>query len=235
MSGQAPRAVLFDLDDTLVHRARSIAAWAARFARDFADRLPDADVDEIAELSLAQDNGGYLGAGSPHESIRAAVGATLASRLHWAGRVDAREIEDHWRAQLPAHSVEMPGASAAVDALAQRGLRLAIVSNGAERSRAATLANLAFRDRIGTLVSSERAGARKPEAAVFTLAASELGVAPHDCWVVGDHPINDVAGGEAAGMKAVWLTGFHRWDRTAPPLRAIDSLAQLAALVDAAR
>ena len=234
MTPGAPRAVLFDLDNTLVHRARGIAAWAARFGRDFGDRLQAVDVDAIAALAIEQDNGGYLPADAAHGSIQQAVAAILASHLPWAGSIDAQEIRRHWVEQLPGHSVEMPGAAAIVEWLARRGTRIAIVSNGAERTRAATVASLAFRDRIAATISSERAGAKKPDPAIFSFAAGALGVAPDDCWFVGDHPANDIAGAQRAGMAAVWLQGFHRWDLDAPPRRAIASLDELAGLIDAA-
>ena len=32
-----------------------------------------------------------------------------------------------------------------------------------------------------------------------------LGVAPSGCVLVGDHPVNDVAGAKRAGWSAVWI------------------------------
>ena len=33
----------------------------------------------------------------------------------------------------------------------------------------------------------------------------ELGVGPEVCALVGDHPVNDVAGAHGAGWRSVWL------------------------------
>ena len=35
--------------------------------------------------------------------------------------------------------------------------------------------------------------------------ADELGVGPEVCVLVGDHPVNDVAGAHGAGWRSVWL------------------------------
>lgn len=52
---------------------------------------------------------------------------------------------------------------------------------------------------------------------------------------VGDHPINDVKGAESAGMKAVWLSGFHPWPQSeAPPVSTVDALEDVLPLLDQA-
>jgi len=205
-----PLALLFDLDNTLAHRGLSIASYARRFAADFGERLP-ADVTSAAVAGLIdeRDGGGYGVPGSPFPTVRDDVAHALATRLPWSDVPTSEALTRHWFAHFPACSVEMPGAGALLDRLAADGLRLAIVSNGQEASRRALARGLGLDRRVRTLVSSERAGARKPDARPFLLAAEELDVAPQRCWFVGDHPVNDVAGAHAAGMRAIWLRGFH--------------------------
>jgi putative hydrolase of the HAD superfamily len=96
-------------------------------------------------------------------------------------------------------------------------MKVAIISNGARQSREATLAHLPFKHHVSALISSESAGCRKPDPAIFLHAAQALGMAPEQCLYVGDHPINDVSGAMAAGMSAVWLSGFHVWPEDEPP------------------
>lgn len=232
---RTPRAVLFDLDDTLVHRTRSIEAYARTFCADFGERLAGVHPDAVAALLLEADHGGYLRAGSPFASIQQAVAVTLSKALAWSAPAAEDELRRHWVAGLPVHGVEMPGAGEVVRRLASDGLHIGIVSNGAERTRAATVAAMPWHAVPGCVVSSERAGFRKPDPRIFLVAARELGVDAGDCWVVGDHPVNDIGAAEAAGMTGIWLRGFHRWDGVTPPASSIDSLAQLPALVEAAR
>ncbi|WP_454908225.1 HAD family hydrolase [Variovorax gossypii] len=102
------------------------------------------------------------------------------------------------------------------------------MSNGAERSRRETVAQLSFRRRITTVLSSERAGVKKPDPRVFTKAATELGLANSQSVFVGDHPLNDVEGALLSGMRAIWLQGFHCWpDRLAATVPAASSLAEV--------
>jgi len=231
VNGPSTQGVLFDLDNTLTHRGLSIAAYARRFAQDFGDRLEDADGALVARLIDERDNGGYGIAGSPYRTVRDDVSATLATRLRWRGVPTHADLVDHWFAHFPTQSVAMPGAAALIERLRAAGYALGIVSNGKDGSRRALVRHLGFDAHVRTVLSSERAGARKPDVRIFELAAAEIGVPPERCWFVGDHPVNDIAGARSAGMRPVWLSGFHAAPPGAAPAPAIASLDELDALL----
>lgn len=226
-----PQGLLFDLDNTLAHRDLSIASYARRFAQDFRERVVEPDAESITALIIERDNGGYGVAGSPFPTVRDDVAHALATRLRWRAEPQGDELACHWFAHFPSHSVEMPGATEVLERMATAGLRVGIVSNGAEASRRELARCLGFGDRIATLVSSERAGIRKPDPRIFALAAAELDVPVDQCWFVGDHPVNDVVGAHTAGMRAIWLRGFHDWPDGAAAMPTIASLAELDALI----
>jgi putative hydrolase of the HAD superfamily len=205
------RGVLFDLDNTLVHRNRSIARYAERFVADFSEQLEATSSAHVARAIELQDNGGYLPHDSEFLTIKDAVAHALTNDLSWKISAKSEEIADHWSSFFPQCAVEMDGAEALVCALAARHLNIGVVSNGAERSRVKTVAQLSFRRHIAFVLSSERADVRKPDARIFTAAAAELGLTNDQCVFVGDHPLNDVAGALAAGMSAIWFDGFHLW------------------------
>jgi putative hydrolase of the HAD superfamily len=227
----AIQGVLFDLDNTLAHRGLSIASYAVRFARDHGARLADASENDIAALIDERDNGGYGVPGSPFATVREDIAATLATRLRWHDAPSTEALVHHWFAHFPTHSVEMPGATALLDRLAAAGVPVGIVSNGKESSRRALVQHLGFDRRSAILVSSERAGMRKPDARIFALAASELGMPADRCCFIGDHPVNDIAGARDAGMRAVWLEGFHAWPANAERAPTICGLHELESLL----
>jgi putative hydrolase of the HAD superfamily len=207
-----PRAVLFDLDNTLIHRSLGHASYARRFVDDFRSQLEDrVDATEVEEVIVRQDCGGYLPVDSPYSSIKQAVVAGLVEELAWKVVPDRARVLEHWIEISPTCVVEMPGARAIIASLVQRGVAIGIVSNGAERTRKMSVAALGILEHIDILQSSERAGISKPDPCIFSQTARLLGVEPGQCWFVGDHPENDVAGAAAAGMRAIWLTGFHPW------------------------
>ena len=174
------------------------------------------------------DNGGYLPAGSPHGSIKQAVSHGLKTQIVWRQAVEQEALLDHWERYNAVCTAAMPGAAEAVAALLARGVRIGVISNGSHRTRLEKVARLPFASAIELTVSSESAGVKKPNAAIFRLAAEALGVAPAACWYVGDHPLNDVIGAAGAGMAPVWLSGFHAWPNSADMrYRQVSSLARL--------
>ena len=112
----------------------------------------------------------------------------------------------------------------ALEALAERGMKLALISNWDTRLRdlLARLDLLKFFDPV--LISCE-IGTRKPSAAIFHSASEALRVAPSAILHVGDSPGNDVAGARGAGFKAVLL---QRQAKT-PGVDHISLLTQLCA------
>ncbi len=206
-----PRALFFDLDNTLVHPAHSIASYGRKFAQDFGSHLHEPDAGRVSEVILRWDRGGYLPADSVYPSIKAAVTFGLLNELAWKAAASQPHLLTHWEEHFPACSIEMPGATDVIGWLSERGFALGVISNGMQKSRVRTLGALAFNHHLSLLVSSERIGVRKPDPRIFAAAASEMGVEPRECWYIGDHPINDCVGASAAGMKSVWLRGFHEW------------------------
>lgn len=228
-----PQAIFFDLDNTLTHRLQSIESYAGLFAKHYAAQLAVNGQAFIAEVIADQDNGGYLPADSDHANIRTAVASALCKRLQWRTPVPASELAEHWVEHFPTQAVEMPGANRLIETLVARGIKVAIISNGAWQSRKETLAHLPFRQHVSLLVSSESAGCRKPDPRIFLHAAQLLDVEPKQCLYVGDHPINDIKGAAAAGMSPVWLSGFHLWsEHEPPPPSSVEKLWDILSLLD---
>ncbi|MEU9604343.1 HAD family hydrolase [Streptomyces sp. NPDC048057] len=107
---------------------------------------------------------------------------------------------------------------AALVAVRERGLTVAICSNWYwDLDRAVERTGLA--DLVDVVVTSARAGARKPHPLVYDAVLDACGVAPERALFVGDMWAADVLGPLSRGMRAVHL---HRPDPavrgTAPPL-----------------
>ncbi|MDF3199084.1 MULTISPECIES: HAD family hydrolase [Pseudomonas] len=229
----SPQAVLFDLDNTLTHRALSIEQYAQRFLSDYAHALTrSVSIAEVAKLIVTADNGGYLPAGSPYPTIREAVGRTLAESLRWTAPMAMNLLVDHWTTHFAASAVAMPDAEVLLQELGRRGIACGVISNGAERSRRRTIEALPFSNLIQVVISSEAFGYSKPSPEIFKAGAEALGYLPEQCVFVGDHPHNDYQGARSSGMQAVWLKGFHDWPKILlEPTCSIYSLSELLPLL----
>jgi putative hydrolase of the HAD superfamily len=149
----------------------------------------------------------------------------------------AEEISQYYENHFHARRLR-PEAPAALAALRERGLRLAVISNII--SRQAVQKNLAaygVAHYFDPVVTSAGFGRRKPNASIFLEAARLMGLPPAACVYVGDTVSRDVVGARRAGYGLViqiksFLT--ERADRAAadvPPDAVIRDLMQVVGLV----
>jgi putative hydrolase of the HAD superfamily len=114
----------------------------------------------------------------------------------------------------------------ALDALASRGVRLAVISNWDERLRG-LLSVLGLDRHFEAFVISCEIGFSKPSPVIFEEAAVKLGLPADAILHIGDSAKMDVAGATGAGLHAI------RIDRGAiePAVGTIHSLAELPARI----
>jgi 2-haloacid dehalogenase len=112
--------------------------------------------------------------------------------------------------RLPAHA-EVPGA---LRRLAERGLRLAALTNSTERVATAQLGHAGLLDAFEAVLSADAVRRLKPAPEPYRMAATRLSVAPADVLLVAAHAW-DVAGARAAGCQAAFVA---RPGKVADPL-----------------
>src|SRR5207249_4810939 len=98
----------------------------------------------------------------------------------------------------------------ALDALASKGIPLAVISNWDERLRP-LLRQFRLQRYFNTLIVSCEVGSTKPSPVIFEHASKRIGIAPEQILHVGDSLAEDVAGAKAADFRAVLV------DREAGP------------------
>ena len=133
-----------------------------------------------------------------------------------------------------------PDVPAALTALAERDLRLGVVTSADRQRLMEDLDRLGVGNRFEAVVAFEDTRKKKPHPEGLLLALSRLGVAPRDALYVGDRP-EDIAMGKRAGARtAAVVSRFSSGDmlRSAAPdllLRRVADLPGALAGVAAAR
>jgi putative hydrolase of the HAD superfamily len=94
------------------------------------------------------------------------------------------------------------GALETLAALKAHGLKTAIVSNYDSRLHR-VVEELGLGPFLDAVVVSSEAGWAKPSPRIYHAALAELGLAPGEALMVGDRPVEDVAGAAAAGLQAL--------------------------------
>ena len=239
-----PRAILFDLDDTLIRAyAQPEEAWT-RLLHVFAVHLDAANLDGHDEASIARVRVAVMEEArafwsEPSAAARWRLDIPGARRLSVRralaklGRPDealADRIADAFTELRRTEYRLYPDAHATVDALRAAGVRLALVTNGAALTQRAKIERFELEHRFDHIQIEGEFGQGKPEPAVYRHALERLAVAPADAWMVGDNFEWEVAAPQRLGICGIWYDPFDAGvpDHTeARPARIIKRLGEL--------
>jgi len=185
-----PKAVIFDLDGTLVD---NMALHAEAFAV-FAERhgLPPLTRADRAKLD-----------GRRNSEIFPILFGREVSRDEW--QAYEQEKEGLYREISTGRLKTVDGLHALLDRLAAEGIAVALATSAPAQNVTHTLAEVGLSDNFPVIVRGDQVAQGKPAPDVFIEAARRLGTAPADCVVFEDAPVGVVAA-QAAGMRVVAIT-----------------------------
>ena len=186
-----PRAVIFDLDGTLLDTFPAIVrAWNAGMEPIFGRSFEPQEV--VSRFGL------------PDEQM---LHANFPSALSDGEKSAA--IERYFVEYRVAHDGIEPfnGISSLLDFLESRGLPLGVMTGKGRRACDETLAHFGWTTRFGSVVTGSEVSNQKPDPEGPLRVARELGVVPEQCVFVGDSPA-DIGAAERAGMFSV-VAGWH--------------------------
>ena len=231
------RALLFDLDDTLISdEPAAAAAFGATAEHGARSRALDAAAlaagarEEARELWLATPVHSYC------QAIQISSWEGLwcrfegeDPRIAWLRAWSPEYRRESWRRALARQGIEddllaqelgerygterrrlhetFEDVVAALDDLAADHV-LGLVTNGASCLQREKLAASGLSARFAAVAVSGELGVGKPDPAIFAHALEALGADAADAVMVGNSLAHDVAGARAAGMRAVWVNRF---------------------------
>lgn len=215
------RAVLFDLDDTLIDQRSAMRAavvpWAAEQGVTGAGVMDRWDA--IAERHYARYQRRECTFQEQRRArVRDLLGLDLSDEA--ADAVFGRYLE-----RYEAGWALLPGAVAALTRVRAAGLRVGILTNGDEDQQRRKLDAFGLSRRVDVLIASSALPAGKPDPRAFAAAVSRLRVAAQEVLMVGDSLEKDVRGALAAGLQALLFDpdGRHT-DTDVPRISSLDQL-----------
>ncbi len=181
------KALLFDLDGTLIDSAPDLAGAAndMRVARG------------LAELPLGHFRP-MVGSGARGMLLR----ALEMDPLHDGFAAARDEFLGRYESRMTRETCVFPDMLPVLRALQERDLPWAIVTNKATRFSEPLVRALGLHLQAKTLVCGDTTPHSKPHPAPLLEAARRMGVAATECVYVGDD-LRDVQAGRAAGMATV--------------------------------
>lgn len=184
--GGKMRAVLFDLDGTLVDTAPDMVRvlWDMQDARDTPRHSYPLVRSTVSNGSL-----GLVRLGFPQ---------TSEEELR---RLQAEYLE-RYAAEVYRDSELFPGLTDLLGRLETADRPWGIVTNKPERMTRALLEGMQLHERAACVVSGDTLPQRKPDPAPLLLGCEQAGVDPAETLYVGD-ALRDIAAGRAAGMLTI--------------------------------
>jgi len=113
-------------------------------------------------------------------------------------------FSDEYLRESPKGKHLVPHAKDVLDYLRAKGYSLYIVTNGFEEIQGTKIASGGITDYFSGVVTSARAGSRKPEKGIFEFVMKESGHGPQEAVMVGDNLLTDIAGARNASIDTVF-------------------------------
>jgi putative hydrolase of the HAD superfamily len=126
----------------------------------------------------------------------------------------------------------LPDAIDTVRWLRARGVKLALVTNGAGDAQQRKIERFDLHGLFDSILVEGSVGFGKPDERIYRRALQDLVVNPEDAWMVGDHLEFDVAAPQRLGLFTVWIDTHGRGvprDRRVQPHLVIRRLSELRA------
>lgn len=234
-----PRAILFDLDDTLIRAyAQPEEAWR-RLLHIFSAHLDAHDPATLEAVRVAIMDEARAFWSAPEAAARWRLDIPGARRLSVRrglarlGRPDdalADRIADAFTEMRRSEYRLYPDAHATVDALRDAGVRLALVTNGAAATQREKIVRFELTHRFDHIQIEGEFGRGKPDLDVYRHALERLQVTPDEAWMVGDNYEWEVEAPQQLGMCGIWYDPFEAGvpaHARQQPTRIIRRLAEL--------
>lgn len=184
------RLALFDLDDTLIDRRTAVAGAVAGLCADFryGQEIETWMGSEFADRADPED----------FARLRQEFALTAAVDQLWTA----------WIRRMAAAVTCRRAVLEGLTRLRENGWVVGVVTNGAADIQRSKLRAAGIEPLLHGLAVSGDVGIRKPDARLFHLAAARCGTSlDGGGWATGDNPIADIAGGQRAGLRTIWLRG----------------------------
>ncbi len=185
-----PRAVVFDIDGTLVDNMAIHTEAFAEFSLRHA--LPPLTPADRARID-----------GRANSEIFSILFGRQLPKEEW--RAHEHEKEGLYRELSRRRLSPLAGLLRLLDRLSADQIPVALATSAPEPNVSHTLFEIGLAGTFDIIVRADQVGRGKPAPDVFLEAARQLGVAPKDCLAFEDAPMG-IAAARAAGMPVVGLT-----------------------------
>ena len=212
MTEGLPKAILFDLDDTIISASASTPSAMEQTCAQFAHRAPGVTVEGLyaalqdAAMKFWPDpTTQRQGRLNPAEATLTVARSTLEVL---GVRDESGLAEEFAQSYLATREKSLrlyPGAVETLEKLRGEGVRLALITNGSAEGQRGKVVRFGLERYFGCIVIEGEFGVGKPDERVYRHALATLDTEPGDAWMVGDNLEWEVATPQRLGLCGIWV------------------------------
>jgi putative hydrolase of the HAD superfamily len=206
-----PRALLLDLDDTILDDSSLVDDCWAQACASRADRLGEAQTAALVE-SIRRTSEWYWSDPERHRQGRLSLDATRCEVVRLAlaeigldDRPLAQEIGGEYARRRDVGMTPLPEAIDTVRWLRHAGCRLALLTNGGGPAQWAKIKRFGLAELFDIVLVEGEVGYGKPDPRIYVEALRALDAAPADAWMAGDNLEWDVVAPQKLGIRGIWI------------------------------
>jgi len=195
------KAVLFDLDGTLLNRDKSVELFINQQYERLHELLSHIPKEQYISRFIELDNHGYVWKDKVYQQL---IDEFNISSITW------EELLQDYVEEFKHHCVGFPHIHEMLEGLKNNKIALGMITNGYGQFQMDNIKALDIEKYFDVILVSEWEGIKKPNPKIFMSALEKLNVEPSESVFIGDHPENDVKAGQNVGMKGI-LKKDNQW------------------------
>ena len=204
-----PKAILLDLDDTIVAYDAAIGPIWDEICSDYAGAYAPIKAD-LLKKTIREKSRWYWGDLERHRRGRRDMKGARREIVKLAFDAlslpteDSIEVADEYSRQRREQLELFPGAQETLVKLKARAIKLALVSNGEAALQREKLEKFSLERYFDFIMLEGKHDFGKPDHRMFTIPLEEMKLTPRDAWMVGDSLTYDIAPAKELGIYSVW-------------------------------
>src|SRR5690606_36919668 len=188
------KAVLFDLDGTLLNRDKSVELFINQQYERLYELLSHIPKEQYISRFIELDNHGYVWKDKVYQQL---IDEFNISSITW------EELLQDYVEEFKHHCVGFRHIQEMLEELKNNKIALGMITNGYGQVQMDNIKALGIEKYFDVILVSEWEGIKKPSPQIFLKALKQLNVKPSESVFIGDHPENDVKAAQNVGMKGI--------------------------------
>ncbi|ANU13092.1 2-haloalkanoic acid dehalogenase [Planococcus halocryophilus Or1] len=215
------KAVLFDLDGTLLNRDASVKAFIDNQYDRLKNWVGHVPKEHYMTRFIELDKRGYVWKDAVYQQLTQEF---TISTITW------EELLQDYIREFQFHCVPFDQLLQMLEDLKSKNILLGMITNGYGQFQMDNIKALGIENYFDVILVSEWEDIKKPDPEIFKRALRKLDVSSKHSIFVGDHPENDVKAAQDIGMKGIWKNDS-QWANVDADF-TVDDLKELPLLVE---